>query len=113
MADLYEMLGVAREASADEIKKAYRKIARELHPDVNPDPAVQDKFKDVTAAYEVLSDPQKRQQYDMGGQGFVPPVAVKVSVALATSWMHSSAAAAIADHAHVCAKARMHLFAYK
>jgi molecular chaperone DnaJ len=52
MADLYEMLGVARESSADEIKKAYRKIARELHPDVNPDPAVQDKFKEVTAAYE-------------------------------------------------------------
>ena len=49
MADLYEMLGVAREASADEIKKAYRKIARELHPDVNPDPAVQDKFKDALA----------------------------------------------------------------
>jgi molecular chaperone DnaJ len=70
MADLYEMLGVTREASADEIKKAYRKIARELHPDVNPDPAVQDKFKEVTAAYEVLSDSQKRQQYDMGGQGF-------------------------------------------
>ena len=66
MADLYEMLGVTRDASADEIKKAYRKIARELHPDVNPDPAVQDKFKEVTAAYEVLSDPQKRQQYDMG-----------------------------------------------
>jgi molecular chaperone DnaJ len=70
MSDMYGLLGVARDASADEIKKAYRKIARELHPDVNPDPAVQDKFKEVTAAYEVLSDPQKRQQYDMGGQGF-------------------------------------------
>ena len=70
MSDMYGLLGVSRDASADEIKKAYRKIARELHPDVNPDPAVQDKFKEVTAAYEVLSDPQKRQQYDMGGQGF-------------------------------------------
>ena len=50
MADLYEMLGVTRDASADEIKKEYRKIARELHPDVNPDPAVQDQFKEVTAA---------------------------------------------------------------
>lgn len=70
MSDMYGLLGVTRDASPDEIKKAYRKIARELHPDVNPDPAVQDKFKEVTAAYEVLSDSQKRQQYDMGGQGF-------------------------------------------
>ena len=70
MSDHYQTLGVDRGASADEIKKAYRKIARELHPDVNPDPAVQDKFKEVTAAYEVLSDPQKRQSYDMGGSGF-------------------------------------------
>ena len=65
MSDLYQTLGVDRGASGDEIKKAYRKIARELHPDVNPDPAVQDKFKEVTAAYEVLSDPQKRQSYDI------------------------------------------------
>jgi len=70
MADLYETLGVSREASADEIKKSYRKLARELHPDVNPDPAVQDRFKEITAAYEVLSDPNKRQNYDQGGQGF-------------------------------------------
>ena len=70
MSDHYQTLGVDRGASADEIKKAYRKIARELHPDVNPDPAVQDKFKEVTAAYEVLSDSQKRQSYDMGGSGF-------------------------------------------
>jgi molecular chaperone DnaJ len=57
-ADLYGLLGLDRGASADEIKKAYRKIARELHPDVNPDPEVQNKFKEVTAAYDVLCDTQ-------------------------------------------------------
>ena len=70
MSDHYQTLGIARDASADEIKKAYRKLARELHPDVNPDPAIQEKFKEVTAAYEVLSDPDKRQRYDMGGDPF-------------------------------------------
>lgn len=69
-ADHYAVLGVARDASADEIKRAYRKLARELHPDVNPDPATQEKFKDVTAAYEVLSDPEKRRMYDLGGDPF-------------------------------------------
>jgi len=70
MADLYETLGVTRDANADEIKRAYRKLARELHPDINPDPAVQERFKEVTAAYDVLSDDQKRRQYDMGGNPF-------------------------------------------
>ena len=69
MADLYDTLGVSRDATGDEIKRAYRKLARELHPDINPDPQVQERFKEVTAAYDVLSDPQKRQQYDMGGSG--------------------------------------------
>lgn len=65
--DYYSILGVSKAASADEIRKAYRKLARELHPDVNPDPAMQEKFKEVTTAYEVLSDPDKRQMFDMGG----------------------------------------------
>jgi molecular chaperone DnaJ len=69
--DLYELLGVPRDADADTIKKAYRRLARQLHPDVNPDPETQEKFKEVSRAYEVLSDPQKRASYDRGGDPFV------------------------------------------
>jgi molecular chaperone DnaJ len=68
--DYYGILGVRRDAGPDEIKKAYRRLARELHPDVNPDPALQERFKEVTQAYEVLSDPEKRQMYDLGGDPF-------------------------------------------
>ncbi|NEM89843.1 molecular chaperone DnaJ [Galbitalea soli] len=68
MADHYEVLGVDRTATPEEIKKAYRRLARELHPDVNPSPDASDQFKLVTHAYDVLSDPQARQQYDAGPQ---------------------------------------------
>ncbi|HET7173883.1 MAG TPA: molecular chaperone DnaJ [Nocardioidaceae bacterium] len=65
--DLYDILGVSRHASPEEIKKAYRRLARQLHPDVNPDPHTQERFKEVTRAYDVLSDPKKRELYDLGG----------------------------------------------
>jgi molecular chaperone DnaJ len=70
MSDYYQTLGVDRDASFDDIKKVYRKLAREYHPDVNPDPGAAEKFKEITTAYEILSDPDKRQRYDLGGDPF-------------------------------------------
>jgi curved DNA-binding protein len=73
---LYETLGVSENASAEEIKKSYRKLARKFHPDINKDESAVDKFKEINAAYEVLSDTEKKAQYDQfgdqmfGGQNF-------------------------------------------
>ena len=65
--DYYALLGVSRGASDSEIKRAYRKLARELHPDINPDEQAQQLFKEISTAYEVLSDPEKRRIVDLGG----------------------------------------------
>ena len=66
--DYYEILGVSRDASSEEIKKAFRKLAREYHPDVNPDDKdAEKKFKEIKEAFDVLSDPERRQRYDQFG----------------------------------------------
>lgn len=77
--DYYSVLGVPRDASPDAIKKAFRKLARQYHPDVNKDPGAEAKFKEINESYEVLSDPEKRKRYDTlganwkAGQDFTPP----------------------------------------
>lgn len=64
---LYQTLNVSENASADEIKKAYRRLAREYHPDINKSPGAEEKFKEINAAYEILGDPQKKEEYDRYG----------------------------------------------
>ena len=68
MADFYQLLGVSRNADADTLKRAYRKLARQYHPDINKEPGAEDKFKEIGRAYEVLADPDTRARYDQFGE---------------------------------------------
>src|ERR687890_2131035 len=68
--DYFGVLGLPRSASDSEIKRAYRRLARDLHPDVNPDPEAKERFQEVTRAYEALTDPEKRRIVDLGGDPF-------------------------------------------
>src|SRR4051795_11317744 len=68
--DYYDVLGVPRDASEEDIRRAYRKLAREYHPDVNKDPGAEDRFKEVSEAYEVLRDSEKRQAYARFGENW-------------------------------------------
>ena len=70
MNDYYADLGVARDASPEDIKRAYRKAARRLHPDVNPGPEAEEQFKKVSQAYDVLSDADKKRSYDAGADPY-------------------------------------------
>ena len=77
--DYYKILGVSRDAKPDDIRKAYRKLAKQYHPDVNKAPGAEEKYKEINEAYEVLKDPAKREKYDtlgmnwQSGQDFTPP----------------------------------------
>ncbi len=69
----YDILGVSKTATPDEMKRAYRKLALEWHPDRNKDPQASDRFKEITKAYEVVSDPKKREVYDQYGEAAFAP----------------------------------------
>ena len=71
MADYYDLLNVSRDANPETLKRAYRRLARQYHPDVNKEPGTEERFKEIGRAYEVLSDPEKRARYDQFGEAGV------------------------------------------
>ena len=71
--DLYEILGVSKDASEADIKKAYRKLSKKYHPDINKEPGADEKFKEIAEAYEILGDAQKRAAYDQYGHASYDP----------------------------------------
>ncbi len=83
--DFYEVLGVSRDADPADIQRAYRRLARQNHPDVNKHAGAEERFKDIAEAYDVLSDPEQRRRYDAFGDDFrrVPP---DTDPALAYAW---------------------------
>src|SRR3954467_2268730 len=90
--DYYEVLGVARDATADAIKKAYRKLARTHHPDVNPgDKTAEGKFKEAQQAYDILSDAEKRSMYDRYGKAAFEGMAASGPRSGATEWTANQA----------------------
>src|SRR6476619_2863768 len=68
--DFYEVLGVSRDAGQEEVQQAYRRLARQNHPDVNKDPGAEERFKDINEAYQALSDPELRKRYDRFGEDY-------------------------------------------
>ena len=111
--DYYEVLGLQKGASAEEIKKAYRKLAKENHPDLHPgDKACEERFKEINEAYEILSDDDKRAKYDQYGHAaFDPPAsaarASRASAISATSGTSSRASSAAASAGASAARARI------
>ena len=97
--DFYEILEISKSSSADEIKKAYRKVAMKFHPDRNPgDHTAEDKFKEAAEAYEILSDPDKRAQYDrFGHNAFGPGRGASLAIYSVTMCVETSLAEEVAE----------------
>ena len=103
--DYYEVLGLKKDATDADIKRAYRKLAAQYHPDVNHDPGAEEKFKEINEANEVLSDPDKRARYDQYGFAGAARSAGPDSAISATSAIFSAAFSAAAAAAHAAAPA--------